>query len=183
MSTTILEEKAIKVARLLVRNRVCEELGVKFELMAPTEKQKVEGQVDKKVKLIRRLAKRIVEEGFIEEVRTAISPSDHLAARRAQETRGKKTRLRNNINFPKAPQGLPSSRLPKQLTPASKIPSYTIDSFQHDDKHIIESYDSFNIVKPAGFGTLMTAKDLGIKIKAGFSHHPTVEEEIEEKKK
>ena len=31
----------------------------------------------------------------------------------------------------------------------------------------------------------MTAKDLGIKIKAGFEHHPTVEEaiqEIEEKK-
>jgi hypothetical protein len=28
----------------------------------------------------------------------------------------------------------------------------------------------------------MTAQDLGIKIKGGFSHHPSVEEEIEDKK-
>ena len=46
---------------------------------------------------------------------------------------------------------------------------------------LIESYDSFNIVKPAGYGTFLTAADLGIKIKAGFAHHPSVEEEIEKK--
>jgi len=50
--------------------------------------------------------------------------------------------------------------------------------FEHNSLN--EAYDSFNVVKAAGYGTFMTARDLGIKIKAGFEHHPTVEEAIEE---
>lgn len=45
-----------------------------------------------------------------------------------------------------------------------------------------ESYD-FNIVKPSGFGTFLTASDLGIKANPGFHLHPSVEEELEEQTK
>ena len=46
---------------------------------------------------------------------------------------------------------------------------------------LTESYDSFNIAKPTGYGTFMTAADLGIKIQGGFAHHPSVQTQINEK--
>lgn len=55
------------------------------------------------------------------------------------------------------------------------------NKMKKEETSLQESYDSFNIAKPAGYGTLMTANDMGLKIKAGFAHHPSVEEEIEEK--
>jgi len=67
----------------------------------------------------------------------------------------------------------------KQKTFASKTnASLLTQEFEHNSLN--ETYDSFNVVKAAGYGTFMTARDLGIKIKAGFEHHPTVEESIEE---
>ena len=67
----------------------------------------------------------------------------------------------------------------KQKTFASKTnASLLTQEFEHNSLN--EAYDSFNVVKAAGYGTFMTARDLGIKIKAGFEHHPTVEEAIEE---
>lgn len=48
-------------------------------------------------------------------------------------------------------------------------------------KALTESYDSFNIAKPAGYGTFLTAADLGIKIQGGFAHHPSVQKQIMEK--
>jgi hypothetical protein len=46
---------------------------------------------------------------------------------------------------------------------------------------LTESYDSFNIAKPTGYGTFMTAADLGIKIQGGFAHHPSVQNQIMER--
>jgi hypothetical protein len=67
----------------------------------------------------------------------------------------------------------------QQKTFASKTnASLLTQEFEHNSLN--EAYDSFNVVKAAGYGTFMTARDLGIKIKAGFEHHPTVEEAIEE---
>jgi hypothetical protein len=48
-----------------------------------------------------------------------------------------------------------------------------------DKTALTESYD-FNIAKPSGFGTFLTAADLGIKANPGFHLHPSVEEELEE---
>jgi hypothetical protein len=67
----------------------------------------------------------------------------------------------------------------QQKTFASKTnASLLTQEFEHNSLN--EAYDSFNVVKAAGYGTFMTARDLGIKIKAGVEHHPTIEEAIEE---
>ena len=60
--------------------------------------------------------------------------------------------------------------------------SLELSSYEHSGNALNESYDSFVIAKRTGYGTFMTAQDLGIKIKGGFSHHPSVEEEIKDKK-
>lgn len=44
-------------------------------------------------------------------------------------------------------------------------------------KMMNESYE-FMIEKPTGYGTFMTAKDLGIKMQSAFEHHPTVSKEL-----
>lgn len=41
--------------------------------------------------------------------------------------------------------------------------------------------ESFEIAKPTGLGTVLTAADLGIKVQGGFAHHPTVLEQMKEK--
>ena len=81
--------------------------------------------------------------------------------------------------LPEPEQGVPSNRRYKEKNPSSKIKPVIVDSY-NSTKQLVESYD-LNIAKPAGYGTFMTAKDMGIKIKAGFALHPSVEEEIEER--
>jgi len=81
--------------------------------------------------------------------------------------------------FIERPAKSPAFKPRKQKDPSSKI-NATLLNQEYDHNTINEGYDSFNIVKPAGYGTFLTAKDLGIKIKAGFEHHPSVEEAIEE---
>lgn len=46
-----------------------------------------------------------------------------------------------------------------------------------DKNQISESY-SFKVEKPTGYGTLLTAKDIGIEFKGAFALHPTVESEL-----
>lgn len=46
-------------------------------------------------------------------------------------------------------------------------------------KAISESY-SLNIEKPTGYGTFLTAKQLGIHFEGAFALHPTVENELKE---
>jgi hypothetical protein len=58
---------------------------------------------------------------------------------------------------------------------------YAGDSSKNENA-LSESYE-FNIAKPAGYGTFLTAGDLGIAIKGSFAHHPTVVEAIKNKKK
>ena len=82
--------------------------------------------------------------------------------------------------FIERPAKSPAFKPRKQKSPASKT-----NSSLNLQKPITESYDSFNVVKPVGYGAFMTAKDLGIKIQGGFAHHPSVEEvlkKLEEKK-
>ena len=63
----------------------------------------------------------------------------------------------------------------------NKVLGLVAGDLDKNEMALTESYDSFNIAKPAGYGTFLTAADLGIKKKAGFAHHPSVEEEIEKK--
>jgi hypothetical protein len=81
--------------------------------------------------------------------------------------------------------GLENNRAANKTKINKKVNRKIIGMYAGDvnknDQALTESYDSFNIAKPAGYGTFMTAADLGIKIKGGFAHHPTVEEEIEKR--
>ena len=52
-----------------------------------------------------------------------------------------------------------------------------------DKTALNEEYDTFLIDRPAGVGTFMTARDLGISTQGGYVHHPSVEEEIKCRKK
>jgi hypothetical protein len=63
----------------------------------------------------------------------------------------------------------------------NKVLGLVAGDIDKNETALTESYDSFNIAKPAGYGTFLTAADLGIKIKAGFAHRPSVDEEIEKK--
>jgi len=48
-------------------------------------------------------------------------------------------------------------------------------------KALTESYESFTVTKAAGYSAILTAADMGIKIKGGFAHHPSVEKELMER--
>jgi len=48
-------------------------------------------------------------------------------------------------------------------------------------KALTESYESFTVAKAAGYSAILTAADLGIKMKGGFAHHPSVEKELTER--
>ena len=65
--------------------------------------------------------------------------------------------------------------------PVKRIVGMYAGDTNKNEEALTESYDSFNIVKPAGYGTFMTAADLGIKIQGGFAHHPSVQKQIMEK--
>lgn len=65
--------------------------------------------------------------------------------------------------------------------PVKRIVGMYAGDIDKDESSLNESYDSFNIAKPAGYGTFMTAADLGIKIQGGFAHHPSVQRQIMER--
>jgi hypothetical protein len=46
---------------------------------------------------------------------------------------------------------------------------------------ISESYNELKIERATGYGTFLTAKDIGIKFQSAFEHHPSVEEELKKK--
>ena len=52
-----------------------------------------------------------------------------------------------------------------------------------DKAALNEEYDTFLIDRPAGIGTFMTARDLGISTQGGYVHHPSVEEALCKKKR
>lgn len=125
--------------------------------------------------------KRIIDEKKLSEGRFSSSPESH--------ERSLISGLTRRINFAKqwAASLQPQQKSPG-LKPRNERSQYGAKhnaslQFKKDEnkpKKINESYDSLNIAKPSGYGTLMTAQDMGIKMKAGFEHHPSVEEEIEE---
>lgn len=81
--------------------------------------------------------------------------------------------------------GIKNSRAANDSKPNHKVNRKVVGMYAGDmDKHksaLTESYDSFNIAKPTGYGTFMTAADLGIKIQGGFAHHPSIQKQIMEK--
>lgn len=182
MKDELIEQKAIRAAKRALRNKIVDQKGIVYQQISPTEKLEVDKQVDKEPELIKKLAARLVTKMQLGEVKTAISDARHLKTRRAQEEKRHKRDISNAVQFPRQVQRLPSSKYPKIQTPASKQPRLTIDSVQHNETSLTESYDSMVVAKPTGIGSFMTAKDLGIKIKAGFAHHPSVEEELEARK-
>lgn len=93
--------------------------------------------------------------------------------------------------FPQSKQITPSSKVPKRnVTGASKVktpqsitdPLTLNQEVEHNVPTINENKNiDFNIQKPSGIGTFMTARDMGMKIQGGFVLHPSVEEELENK--
>ncbi len=127
------------------------------------------------------IIKRIIYENKLSEGRFSSSSESHQRSLISGLTR--------RINFAK--QWAASLQPPEKspgLKPRNERSQYgakhnTSLEFKKDEnksKKINESYDSFKIAKPTGYGSLLTAHDMGIKMKAGFAHHPSVEEEIEE---
>ena len=86
---------------------------------------------------------------------------------------------------------------PKEHTPASKKPKQHIEGASKEKEQVtpsnplIQSFEQksdiiqenraidFGMQKVSGIGTFLTARDLGMKIQAGFALHPSVEEELE----
>lgn len=134
------------------------------------------------------LVKRIIRENQVSEGRFSSSPRSRFRSLISGETR--------KSNFAKmwAASLQPPEKSPG-LRPRDERSQYGAKhnaslQFKKDENKVKkeetslqESYSSFNIAKPAGYGTLMTANDMGLKIKAGFTHHPSVEEEIIELEK
>ena len=131
------------------------------------------------------LIKRIVRENQVSEGRFSSSPISH--------NRSLISGLTRRINFGK--QWAASLQPPEKspgLRPRDERSQYASkrneslkfkdneNKVKKEEVSLRESYESFNIAKPAGYGTFMTADDIGLKIKAGFAHHPSVEEEIRE---
>ena len=50
----------------------------------------------------------------------------------------------------------------------NKVLGLVAGDLDKNEMALTESYDSFNIAKPAGYGTFLTAADLGIKKKQGL---------------
>lgn len=59
----------------------------------------------------------------------------------------------------------------------------TDKDLREENNDLNESYNSFLVDKPAGYGTFLTARELGILMKGGFEHHPDVQEAISCQKK
>lgn len=205
-----IKRRAQKVAKQILRKRFAGEKGVEYGSLAPADKIVVDRLVDKKVKLIRKIAQRLIPRikrlevqrlaaaranraalngrslgnipfTTVSEIKTARTPLDHLRARSAQLSRRESKDKKDAAEYPTKEQGLPSAKLPKQLTPASKKPhNFLTLSHEQTGRPITES---FNIAQPSGYGVFLTAKDIGINIKGGFALHPDVEEELERRKK
>ena len=131
------------------------------------------------------LIKRIIRENQLSEGRFSSSWVSRLRSLISGETR------KQNYSKQWAASLQPPEKSPglKPRNERSQYASKRNDSLRFkDDENKVkkeeaslqESYNSFNIAKPAGYGTFMTADDMGLKIKAGFAHHPSVEEEIRE---
>jgi len=131
------------------------------------------------------LIKRIIRENQISEGRFSSSWISRLRSLISGETR------KQNFTKQWAASLQPAEKSPG-LKPRNERSQYGAKhnkkiEFKSDENKVEkeevslqESYDSFNIAKPSGYGSFMTAGDIGLKIKAGFAHHPSVEEAIQE---
>jgi len=188
-----IDKTKISILAKKLTESIAKKIGVTFVTAAPTEDQEAEQefiprskpQYKKIIKAItdKALNATTVQQGNIQEYKTALSDTAHERSRAAQRSRKHRRTDRRNVlpGIPEPEQGVPSNRRYKELNPSSKIKPVINDSY-NDVRQVIESYDQLNIAKPSGYGTFMTAADMGIKIRAGFALHPSVEKEIEERK-
>lgn len=146
------------------------------------------------------IIKRIVREGRqLDELRTAVTPLDRLRSLISGATR--RERIGKQFAAEKQPEEKSPGLKPRNIKPdevrkdnkkvnfpdtikdkeiADKI--FNKKDVKESQNNLNESYDSFNIEKPAGYGTFMTAEDMGITIQGAFAHHPSVVKEMYRRK-
>lgn len=143
------------------------------------------------------IIKRVVRENHqLDELRTAVTPLDRLRSLISGATR--RDRIGKEFAAKKQPQAKSPGLKPRNIKPdevrkdnkkvnfADTVKDQENVSKPIADKivakgsqnNLNESYDSFNIEKPAGYGTFMTAEDMGITIQGAFAHHPSVVKEM-----
>ena len=142
------------------------------------------------------IIKRVVRENHrLDELRTAVTPLDRLRSLISGATR--RDRIGKEFAAEKQPEEKSPGLKPRNIKPDEvrkdnkkinfgdtvKDKEITDKIFNKKDvkeseHNLNESYDSFNIEKPAGYGTFMTAEDMGIKIQGAFAHHPSVVKEM-----
>jgi len=133
-----------------------------------------------------KIIKKVIRENNLSEGRFSASPVSH--------ERSVISGLTRRMNFAKqwAASLQPQEKSPG-LKPRNERSQYgskhnSTLQFKKDENKVKkeetslqESHNSFNIEKPSGYGTFMTSNEIGLKMKAGFAHHPSVEEEIKRK--
>lgn len=132
------------------------------------------------------IIKRVIRENNLNELRTARSWTDHIRSLLAGLARKERVG-REDAAFVQRPEKSVGKKPRKILPPEAKKTNKKIEfpddrKDKKEQKSLNESYDSFNIEKPAGYGTFMTAQDMGIKIQSAFEHHPTVIKELYRRK-
>lgn len=146
------------------------------------------------------IIKKVVRESRqLGELRTAVTPLDRLRSLVSGATR--RQRIGKEFAASKQPEEKSPGLKPRNIKPDEvrrdnkkvnfpdtiKDKEITDKIFNKKDvkesqSNLNESYDSFNIEKPAGYGTFMTAEDMGITIQGAFAHHPSVVKEMYRRK-
>ena len=132
---------------------------------------------------ISKIIARVIKENRqpLDEVRTALKPKYREKSLRSGNER--RNRVGDEFAAFDPPVEKSPGRKPRNIKPdeARKTNKKIIFDPKKDKKNINESYD-FMIEKPTGYGTFMTAKDLGIKFESAFEHHPSVVKELYRRK-
>lgn len=127
-------------------------------------------------KRILSIIKKVVRENLdLNEVRTAITPETREKSLISGQSR------RNRVGDEFAAYNPPDEKSPG-LKPRNIKPDEArkVNKKVQFKESLDESYD-FNIVKPSGYGTFLTAKEIGIQFQSAFEHHPSVVEEIKKR--